>query len=185
MPPQSSAISSSDFDTSEGTEEYAVYSHLLKELYVKDGVELLMIQKQTISAANHYLMSTFFEVPISEMKKLTPSASEDAFRDYRSKNQQPSILDPGFNLPVKYMFIEEAELKELNESEWEGWRTGKYSGGRGILRLTKVGFNKDRTEALVYVEFICPLLCGGGGNVLLEKHSGAWRVKERFDVWKS
>ena len=53
-----------------------------------------------------------------------------------------------------------------------------------MIRLSKVGFNKDRTEGFVFVEFVCFALCGGGNNVLLEKDSSEWKIKEQFEGWK-
>jgi len=185
IPSQSSAVSSPNFNTSEETEEYAVYSALLEKLFVKDDVKLLVIQKQTISSVNNYFIRTTVEEPIPDMKKLFPSVSEDTFLDYRSKNQQSSSLNSKFVLPVKYVVTDEFELKEDKDAARIDSFFEKFPDARGMIRLSKVGFNKDRTEAFVYVEFICSVLCGGGNNVLLEKNSGQWKVKEQFEGWKS
>ena len=185
IPSQSLAVSLSDFHTSEETEEYAVYSALLDELFVKDDVKLLVIQKQTIYSANNYFIRSTVEEPIPDMKKLFPSVSENTFLDYRSKNQQSSTLSPKFVLPVKYVVTDEFEFKEDEDAAWSDSFYKKYPDARGIIRLSKVGFNKDGTEAFVFAEFICFSLCGGGNNILLKKNFGVWKVKEQFEGWKS
>ncbi len=185
VPSQSSAVLSPDFNASEETEEYAVYSALLEKLFVKDDVKLLVIQKQTISSVNNYFIRTTVEEPIPDMKKLFPSVSDDTFQDYRSKNQQPSSLNSKFVLPVKYVVTDKFELKEDEGAAWIDSFFEKFPDARGMIRLSKVGFNTDKTEAFVFVEFICFSLCGGGNNVLLEKDFGVWKVKEQFEGWKS
>ncbi len=184
IPSQSLAVSLPDFHTSEETEEYAVYSALLEKLFVKDDVNLLVIQKQTIYSANNYFIRSTVEEPIPDMKKFFPSVSEDAFRDFRSKNQQVSSINCKFVLPVKYIITDEIKPKNEDIAKIDSFLE-KFPDARGMIRLSKVGFNKDRTEAFVYVEFICSVLCGGGNNVLLEKNSGQWKVKEQFEGWKS
>ena len=168
-PSQSLAVSLPDFHTSEETEEYAVYSALLEKLFVKDDVKLLVIQKQTIYSANNYFIRSTVEEPIPDMKKLFPSVSENTFLDYRSKNRQSSPLSLKFVLPVKYVVIDEVELKTDKDGAWIDSFYKKYPDARGIIRLSKVGFNEDGTEAFVFAEFICFSLCGGGNNILLEK----------------
>ena len=185
VPSQSSAVSSPNFNTSEETEEYAVYSALLEKRFAKDDVKLLVIQKQTISSVDNYFIRITVEEPIPDMKKLFPYVSEDAFLDYRSKNQQSSSLNSKFVLPVKYVVTDKFELKEDEGAAWIDSFFKKFPDARGMIRLSKVGFNTDRTEAFVFVEYICFALCGGGNNVLLEKNSSGWKVKEEFEGWKS
>lgn len=182
---QSLPISLSDFSTSEETEEYAVYSALLEKLFVKDDVKLLVIRKQTLFSINNYFIRTAVEESFSDMKKLFSSVSEDAFRDYRIKNQYPSILSSKFILSVKYVFTDEFEFNKDKDAAWIASFFEKYPDARGIIQLSKIGFNKDRTEAFVFAEFICSPLCSGGNNILLEKNSGVWKVKEKFEGWKS
>ncbi len=184
-PSQSSVVLSPYLNTSEETEEYAVYSALLEKQFAKDDVKLLVVQKQTISSVNNYFIRITVEEPIPDMKKLFPSVSEDTFLDYRSKNQQSSSLNSKFVLPIKYVVTDEFEFKEDEDAAWIDSFYKKYPDARGIIRLSKVGFNKDGTEAFVFAEFICFSLCGGGNNVLLEKNFGVWKVKEQFEGWKS
>lgn len=169
---------------SEEIEGYAVYSALLEELFVKDDVRLLAIQKQTISAADSYFIQVIVETPISDMKGYFPSVREDTLLDYRAKNQRPSTLSAELNLPVEYAIIDEVELKD-KDGAWIDYHK-RYTDARGVIRLSKVGFNKERTEAFVYVEYTGPFVLGGfGKNILLERNSGVWRVKGQFVGWQS
>jgi hypothetical protein len=44
----------------------------------------------------------------------------------------------------------------------------------GVLTLSEVVFNADHTKALLSYSFYCGSLCGHGGAMLFEKHSGQW-----------
>jgi len=53
-------------------------------------------------------------------------------------------------------------------------------------RLSRVGFDPARRQALVYVEWVCGALCGHGMYVLLERgRAGAWAVRREFAFWSS
>jgi hypothetical protein len=174
---------SSNFTASEESEEYAVYSALIMNEFVKDkdDVKLLVISDRTQFYANpDYLKSTGSEERIRDMKKYHPTVAEDTLRDYEAKHVQPSRLDANFNLPVKYILFDEASLEKDEEGARMFAFYEKYQDAGGMISLSKVGFNKDRTEALVRVKLIfCPL-CSLGGKVLLRKERGAWRVVENF-----
>lgn len=172
---------------SERSEEYAVYSAILNEMFVQRGAKFLVIQKQTTFYSNpNYLKQTTIEERVLEMKGSYPTVSEEAVRDYVGKSETPSSLEPNFDLPVEFIFIDEAEIRRENSgSRMDPYYEDAISRGGGVIRLSSVGFNKDNTEAFAYVELIyCPL-CGQGDKVLLKKHSGVWKIEEKFSSWIS
>lgn len=182
------------FISSEETEEYAVYSALLKEVIIKDDAKLLIIQNQTqfYEFPYHYEGMTSDE-RIRHMRKNYPSAAEDTLMDFESKYMQPSELRPNFDITIKYILIDKipnervledkAELEEGNSGTPTQALFEKYPDARGVISLSKIGFNQDRTEAFVRVEFTHCGLCGRGDQVLLEKKSGVWKVKGIFNLW--
>jgi len=174
-------------DATEGADEYAVYSALLKALFVKDDVKLLVIQKQTSYCAppDCKPLGTV-EERIADMKKNLSPASEETLRDYEFKNTQPLILNSNFDLPVEYILLDQAELKKDQDGDRaDSFYEKNFQDARGMIILSNVAFNKDRTEAIVLVELLfCPL-CREGDTVLLEKKSGMWTVKKNFGGWIS
>ena len=162
-------------------EEYAVYSAVINKRYVKsDSTNLLVISDQTSFYGNrsqtaiysdNYIENTTSEQRVHQMKKSYPSVSEETLFDYDEKKLQSSKIGYGFDLLVGYKLINENELEKDNTNK--------------MIRLSKVGFNSEKTEAFVYVEFICPALCGEGNKLLLEKVDGVWKIKENFGGWRS
>lgn len=51
----------------------------------------------------------------------------------------------------------------------------RYPGSGGILPMSSVGFNKEKTCAIVYFGSSCGSLCGAWSFHLLEKVNGKWR----------
>ena len=111
------------------------------------------------------------EEQILRLKRQFPSVTEEALFDYWYEYMESSTLRNNLNLSVKYTFADENEVK-------------RQKVGR-VIRLSKIGFNKAGTEAFVYAELVACPLCGGADYVLLEKNSGVWKIKEKFNRWVS
>jgi hypothetical protein len=47
-----------------------------------------------------------------------------------------------------------------------------YTGG--WIELSAIGFNADKTVAVVYMGHLCGGLCGGGQFHVLQKKDGKW-----------
>ncbi len=166
----------------EETEEYAVYSAVINERYVKgDSAKLLVILNQTSFYGNQreraiygddYVKRTTSEQRIRQMKESYPSVSEEILSDYDAKRMKSNKVGHNFNLLVEYKLINEDELENNKRLDM-------------TIRLSKVGFNSEKTQAFVYVEFICFALCGEGNQLLLEKADGVWKIKQNFGGWRS
>jgi hypothetical protein len=48
----------------------------------------------------------------------------------------------------------------------------------GVLQLSRVGFNRQKTLALLYYSYHCGVLCGQSGWVALHKVEGKWRIEQ-------
>jgi hypothetical protein len=79
------------------------------------------------------------------------------------------------------VWVSEAEWRASMESvdarRMERWR-------HGVMRLSRIGYSDDRTQALVYVAHVCPL-CGSGGYVLLARTGGRWSIVAESQDWVS
>jgi hypothetical protein len=52
--------------------------------------------------------------------------------------------------------------------------------------LSRIGFDPDRTQAMVYVSYVCGTTCGQGLYVFLERAAGGrWRVRGSIMAWIS
>jgi hypothetical protein len=87
-----------------------------------------------------------------------------------------------------YVGIPFEELQSIFEHYgMNGWTQmrQRYSNSHGVLTLSRVGFNKEHTQAFVCVGFATDFTAGSGGYLLLQRTGGQWTMKEVGDVWVS
>lgn len=164
-------------------EEYAVYSALIGQKYVKDKVRVAVIRDQT-------LVDTGDSVRIAGnfrrlMQQLSPM--EATLDDYKENNKTSHRLDRKFDLAVPYVLLTERENNEIFRKGWDGWKRfyDKYQGSFGEVSVSALGFNRERNQALVYVGHACGSLCASGQYVLLVKTEGAWKIDKDLLMWIS
>ncbi len=165
----------------EEAEEYAVYSAVIKNLYLKEMKlrEPLLISNRTSSYGeresavfgDNFPNRMTAEQRVSQVKKISPSVSEEMLFDYDEKQMKSKRLRPKFNLQVEYIFV--------NENSREDYLTERS------ISFSSVGFNKQRNQAYVSTQFVCKVLCGRSDWLVLEKVEGNWVIKEIFEGIRS
>jgi hypothetical protein len=97
-----------------------------------------------------------------------------AISDYVRLNTKPLPLQRRINVEVQYQLIKAEELRSaIQTAGWEGFYQ-RYPNSGGWMELSAVGFNANKTVAVVYMGHHCGMLCGGGGFHVLEKKDGQW-----------
>jgi len=153
---------------------YDVYSVLLaRESSGDNAISKLVIEIET------------FDYPRfggSESDCLIPAEKEKAFYDpviaaYREVNKTKWLLRPKFASSIPYQFVSAASIKEIFAKKGvDGWKdfykAHPHSGG--VTSLSAVGFNSDKSLAIVYMGNSCGGLCGFGTYHVLKKTEGVW-----------
>src|SRR4051812_20899447 len=79
------------------SDEYAVYSALIKKSFLEDSANLLVIRNHTLFYANpDYLKSTTVDQRVQELKRYYPSVDESALRDFDMKHLKSTELTSNF-----------------------------------------------------------------------------------------
>jgi hypothetical protein len=158
-------ISSDKAPPYEDLDAYEVYSALIPlERPLRNArAKRLIIQNET----KGYEMCLRPEKEWEE--KIGPAIS-----DYVRSNAKPSLLQQRIKVGVPYQLIMADELKSAIQTVgWEGFYQ-RYPDSGGWIELSAVGFNVDKTVAVVYMGHHCGPLCGRGGFHVLEKKDGKW-----------
>jgi hypothetical protein len=92
--------------------------------------------------------------------------------DYERKNAEGGRLRKRFRTRGGYQLLSERRRKDLCED------------GR-VVSLTRVGFGRSETVALVGLSYYGGPLCGFGCFLLLEKDNQGWQVLDRYGAWVS
>src|SRR2546425_1211769 len=155
-------------------EEYAVYSALINQFHYDDG-KVILIQSRT-DRFYAYDGSTDESKFIKD--HLPPATSPATLDNYKSVGGQSIELARRFTLNNTYLLISEEERHQsfANMKSRQGFHE-KYPNSTGITLFSRVGFNKNFDEALVYSWGYCGGDCGGGGYYLFRKKNGLWKLK--------
>jgi hypothetical protein len=170
-------------------EEYAVYSDLIEVMYFrnwpfpgdKELVWFSHLDQRTIQTMIEVIVigdHTFCEESYFQILKMDLDVSEEILDDFRARNGKEYKLEDFFEFPDK----PELADKIVFASQKKRFR-GKKT--QGHLTLSRVGFNSDRTEALVYVGNQLGGLEGSGLCILLSKEEARWVVQKKILVWVS
>ncbi|HEY9283446.1 MAG TPA: hypothetical protein VIP46_08330 [Pyrinomonadaceae bacterium] len=165
-------------------EESAVYAAAIAKLFAgnkvafdtQDPVELLVIKER---AAKDF---TRRHEDVWDRKFF--DESPEALSDFREQNREPGTINKSLRLPIKHLLLGEADFELAMRDGWEGFFKRHPKSG-GWVALSRVGFNREMTQALVYFEHGCGGLCGSGIYLLLEKGEAGWKVAKVLRAWIS
>jgi hypothetical protein len=96
---------------------------------------------------------------------------------FEEANKQVPLLQRKFTIPYEYELVSRESITALLKGKGEeGWKDFyvKYPDSGGSIHLSAVGFNADKTLALVYVGYWCGDICGEGAYYYLKKTDGKW-----------
>lgn len=156
-------------------EAYAVYSVLIKEEW---PARVAKADKLVIWAET----SDYPSLGDGPTMCLLPAKGEEAIygpvvANYQEVNKKVWSLQPKFDMAAPYQIVPGAVIDEIFAKKGiDGWKEfyAKYPGSGGAISMSAVGFNADRTIALVYMGHSCGGLCGGGSYHVLQKNNGKW-----------
>jgi hypothetical protein len=172
-----------------GDEEAAVYSALIEQADVNELGSLVVIQDQTVrgdyfpfDASQDGRLDRIF----GALKRDFRLADEATLTSFRANNERAHpMIDHPFLRQIESKLISPQSIPNASHVDW--WETFRqtYPGATGFFLFSKVGFNSEMNQALVYRAFACADTCGYGSYVLLVKEDGAWRIKTQAGHWIS
>jgi hypothetical protein len=172
--------SQSDSGDPVSDEEYEIYSAVITQKYVQANTKLLMIEDRTF----RYDFAIENDEPWRDKPKgLTIDRS--AAEDYEAKNSRHWLLNKAsFKLPVKFNLITDLDLKAMfhgnwGELEWIAYYR-RYPDSSGFVMLSRIGFNTEHTQALLYLGSRCGPGCRDLHFLFLEKANGTWTTKKEL-----
>lgn len=175
--PPSAQTPSVDVATVPDPDEYAVWSILLEKKFAGTHSKKLVIRDRTA-----------LHVIAADIEKYA-YLSEDAFSDLQAKNTEPYALENKFTVTLPCILISketEATLFPLTPNApldvhkiIDGWRQfyREYPGAQGILTVSRVGFNSDKSQAVVYVTNHVSIAVFADRYFLLVKKNGSWEIQ--------
>lgn len=178
--------------TAQEEEEAAVYSALVEQMSSNDRGSLIVVQDQTVNAyglpkvaLEDDPVDRLFETLQSDF----PFAEQATLASFRANNEESWPITNPFLLRTKSRLISQQQVRRFSLQKPGSWWAEfyrDYSGAAGFLMLSKVGFNREMNQALVYRAFACGDTCGFGSYVFLVKECGGrWRIRSVAEAWVS
>jgi hypothetical protein len=172
-------------------EQYAVYSSYLQRGLtgnshdLGDEKGLVVIHAETIVSDQFVNKSKFNQYRFllgsagnaeKNIAQLRPSVLFEFF----ISNLREERLERRFTLSAAYALATEEEMSLYPPEQF----LKRFRGSYGYLTFSRVGFNRDLTEAFFYTEHVCGL-CGVGRYVFMRKVNGQWVVEGTSSTWIS
>ncbi len=170
------------YNNAELEDVYSVYSTLLREHRKGWGWDEYGIQRNA-------------EVENLEVEGARPAKRKAKYRaeveDFIHRSKKAFSLTPRFDQDLACSVISEAEVREdIQRSNTPPAPPAPSQVGppvrppaarfRHIFVFSAVGFNADRSRAVVYVGHHCGMLCGMGTFAALTKSGGKWRLDLKY-----
>jgi hypothetical protein len=186
-PPSSATL----YSNAELSDVYAVYSSLLREHRKGFGWNECAVQREA-------------EVENFEVEGVRPLKNKRKYnaevQDFLVRNKAAFSIEPRFDSDIPCSVLSVPDIK----AEIQKWYTPPPPPKPGqtvapmpapaprfhhIFVFSVVGFNSDRSHALVYIGHHCGRLCGAGTLAALMKSHGKWRIDFKYKpasgVWVS
>ena len=161
-------------------EAYAVYASLLPNEWTVTVAKAKRLVVQEETATNWQCMPS---------GKPLETDWKPVLDSYRAANASIRSIRGNQPLGLPYDVVPSAVIgaafeKPIPNGVYDGWGGfyRKYPDSGGYMQFSAVGFDADRTRAMVYVAHSCGGLCGGGMHHLLQKIDGAWREAKIDDL---
>jgi hypothetical protein len=135
-------------------EEYQVFSALIEEVFLGS-------KKHSIPV----FIRDYTDFPESIVSNLSGSQegqNQEAFQDFKAKNSHGFKLERLFDLKADFILVNEQDNPGVEE----------------IVGFSRVGFDANRTQALVHVDEIKRWYVSMGYLTHLQKKGNVWKVKE-------
>jgi hypothetical protein len=162
------------------TEQYAVYSAYIEhgltgnshDLGDKRGI--VVIQASTTISSRSVLFSA------RHLREVIPELKRSVTFEFFLSNLRDRQLEKRFMIPTKYELATRQEIDLYATEQFER----RFPDNYGYLTFSRIGFNRNLTEAVFYTEHMCGL-CGEGKYVFMRKVNGHWTTVREASTWIS
>ena len=167
-------------------EEYSIYSAIISENYIKDGVRLVVVTTPTCCEVNQaqkeQVMPRF-----QYSDRAEPFPSQETLDSYVERNRTSVEVQKLFRLNVAVQIVPYKKIESLFdmielEEKWKMFYR-MFPHSNGYIRFSRAGFNRAGNEAFVSTAWMSGSLSGEGHYFLLSKKDGRWRIERSIPTW--
>ena len=173
-----------DLDSSRAAAERDIYTFLLDDFFTSQDIQLIIIKDMTsIDKSSNSSVRVILNYAREEFGSAIEAAT---LTDFRITNIRKYDFNYDISIDGQYVFIGEQELTEIFDQE-NGWEQfyRAYPESSGLITFSRVGFNRQHNQALVYLGIQSDYLAGRGYLILLTKENDHWNIENITTSWIS
>ncbi len=156
-------------------EEYVVYADVIHGKFIEPFDKVIAIEASTSLLSGRPTKSHLKEI-VEELPFSMPDLLPETLDDFLTKNQRPRSIGKLIGLRLNYVLISTQEIKEIFRDQ-EGWdRFYQKYKSPGLLHFSRVGFDREKSQALLYVGHQQHWLAGSACYELLKKKNEVWTL---------
>lgn len=120
------------------------------------------------------------------LERIFPTLEDETFENYQESNKVPHTINFPLTTNKPYVLVSKFELDSLID-KYDNWDkfNEKFPETHVVTFFSKVGFNKEGTQALVYMGHSCGGECGVGDIYLFSFDGTEWKMKGYERIWIS
>ena len=162
-------------------EEQSVYAFLLSKMYQHKGYVIMADTATSLSGVDNTAQTLDY---VLQNLHNVDSQTLDSFR---SRNATAQVLRPDMQLGGPYTLLSQSARDQIFGKNQSGWDIFYYRFPQapGITTFSRVGFNGNLDQALVYMGTQSNWLAGSGYYILLKKSNGTWSIDQQVMIWIS
>jgi hypothetical protein len=111
---------------------------------------------------------------------------QETLTDFLAKNREQHSVDPVLNPGRRLICVGDEEFEHIFRDA-DGWTRFRreFPGSDGTLRFSRVGFDRNVTQAILYAGQQFDWNVGSGGFWLFSRLDGEWTEAARVGSWIS
>jgi hypothetical protein len=162
-------------------EEQAVYAFLLATMYQHKSYVIMADTATSATGVDNTAQTLDY---VLQNMHAVDSTTLDSFR---ARNVAAQILRPDMQLGGTFTLLSLTARNLIFSQNQSGWDIfyNRYPQAPGITTFSRVGFNANLDQALVYMGTQSNWLVGTGYYLLLKKVNGAWSIDQQVMIWVS
>ena len=146
-----------------------------------------VLTRKTAIKTSHSMPSINSPLP-RQVHRDIPTLTEALWTDFTQRNAEQAELRNVFTEQGVTEVVHEDSIDAIFSSPpVGGWHVfhDRYPEAEGIITVSRVGFNADNSQALVFFAFNCGGLCGSGKYAFLRRMDGEWRLIATSIAWEA
>jgi hypothetical protein len=162
-------------------DEQAVYAFLVAKMYQHTGYVIMANTATSATGVDNTAQT------LDYVMQNMHSVAQATLDSFQGRNATAQILGADMQLGSPYTLLSQTARNQIFSQNQSGWDVfyGRYPQAPGITTFSKVGFNANRDQALVYMGTQSNWTVGTGYYLLLKKVNGTWSIDQQVMIWVS